>query len=68
MVRIQENYIIFFINVLNDIIVYAILHIIAEDNNTRVLFERVLSSGSSLEPEKSVYVYLYDVKFFTTLS
>lgn len=30
--------------------------IITEDNNTRVLFERVLSSGS-LEPEKSVYVY-----------
>jgi len=30
-----------------------ILHFIAEDNNTRVLFERVLSSGS-LEPEKSV--------------
>lgn len=29
----------------------------AEDNNTRVLFERVLSSGS-LEPEKSVYVYI----------
>jgi len=45
-----------------------ILHIITEDNNTRVLFERVLSSGSSLEPEKSVYVYLYDIKNFTTLS
>lgn len=27
----------------------------SEDNNTRVLFERVLTSGS-LEPEKSVYV------------
>jgi len=33
-----------------------ILYFIAEDNNTRVLFERVLSSGS-LEPEKSVYVF-----------
>ncbi|XP_011167084.2 protein suppressor of forked [Solenopsis invicta] len=28
-----------------------------EDNNTRVLFERVLSSGSSLEPEKSVDIW-----------
>jgi len=34
-------------------------YVIAEDNNTRVLFERVLSSGSSLEPEKSVYVYIF---------
>lgn len=35
------------------------LSYVAEDNNTRVLFERVLSSGS-LEPEKSVYViYIY---------
>lgn len=40
------------------------IYISAEDNNTRVLFERVLSSGS-LEPEKSVYVY--DVKTFIIL-
>jgi cleavage stimulation factor subunit 3 len=29
-----------------------------EDNNTRVLFERVLTS-STLEPEKSVYVFIF---------
>jgi cleavage stimulation factor subunit 3 len=38
------------------------LHFIAEDNNTRVLFERVLSSGS-LEPEKSVYVQDFNLTF-----
>jgi len=45
--------------VLFEIVCVIIAYVIAEDNNTRVLFERVLSSGSSLEPEKSVYVYIF---------
>ena len=34
------------------------LYIFTEDNNTRVLFERVLSSGQ-IPPEKSMYVFQY---------
>lgn len=35
------------------LIIFRIIFLFSEDNNTRVLFERVLTSGS-LEPEKSV--------------
>lgn len=48
---------------------YNSCYCVTEDNNTRVLFERVLSSGS-LEPEKSVYVQIIgtfvDLSYFNS--